>query len=182
MLYLWRTVVATRNNVTPAASRHVLRALARFSFRAWRGSRSAPELLPDIGVIPLAVELGVGQHQPNARLLGSRSDDHRQIRGVVPRAASRDLRQHELLIQIHCDHALQPGQRFLPMMMHPLYDKCAHRSLRQARCVDSHTNSLATATLRTAQPTHRLADGLIDGLVGEPEEAIQRVFSGRSQF
>src|ERR1700721_1495562 len=34
-----------------------------------------PELLPDVGVIPLAVELSVGQHQPDPRLLGSRFDD-----------------------------------------------------------------------------------------------------------
>src|ERR1700745_1913568 len=33
-----------------------------------------PELLSDVGVIPLAVELGVGQHYPDARLLGSRFD------------------------------------------------------------------------------------------------------------
>ena len=42
------------------------------------------ELLADIGVIPLAVELGVGQHQPDARLLGSRFDDGGQIRTIVP--------------------------------------------------------------------------------------------------
>jgi hypothetical protein len=34
-----------------------------------------PQLLADIGVIPLAVEFGVGQHQPDARLLGSRLDN-----------------------------------------------------------------------------------------------------------
>jgi hypothetical protein len=36
-------------------------------------------------------------------------------------AASRDLRQDKLLIQIDCDHPLQPmppRQRFLPVMMH----------------------------------------------------------------
>src|SRR5579864_8510104 len=50
-----------------------------------------PELLPDVGVIPLAVELGVGQHQPDARLLGSRFDDRWQIGTIVPRATSCDL-------------------------------------------------------------------------------------------
>ncbi len=34
-----------------------------------------PELLLDVGVIPLAVELGVGQHQPDAGVLRSRPDD-----------------------------------------------------------------------------------------------------------
>src|ERR1700758_4101927 len=48
-----------------------------------------PELAPDVGVISLAVELGVGQHQPDARLLGSGCDDGGQIRAIVPRAASR---------------------------------------------------------------------------------------------
>src|SRR5579864_9235838 len=56
-----------------------------------------PELLPDVGVIPLAVELGVGQHQADARLLGSRFDHGRQIRAIVPRATSRHLRQQKLL-------------------------------------------------------------------------------------
>ena len=58
------------------------------------------ELLADIGVIPLAVEFGVGQHQPDARLLGSGFDDRGQIRAIIPRATSRNLRQQELLIQI----------------------------------------------------------------------------------
>lgn len=55
------------------------------------------ELLPDVGVIPLAVELGVGQNQADARFLPSGLDHRRQVRAVVPRSASRDLRQHELL-------------------------------------------------------------------------------------
>ena len=38
-----------------------------------------PELSADISVIPLAVELGVGQHHSDARLLGSRFDHRRQI-------------------------------------------------------------------------------------------------------
>src|SRR5271167_2546023 len=59
-----------------------------------------PELAPDIGVISLAVEFGVGQHQSDARLFGSRCDDSGQVRAIVPRAASRALRQQELLIQI----------------------------------------------------------------------------------
>jgi len=75
------------------------------------------ELLSDILVIPLAVELGVGQHQADGRSFGSRFHDSGQIRAIVPRTASRDLRQHELLIQIHDDHPLQPcfhGSGFCP--------------------------------------------------------------------
>src|SRR5271169_3868646 len=56
-----------------------------------------PELLPDVSVIPFAVEFGVGQHQADARLLGSRFDDYGQIRTIVPRATSCNLRQQELL-------------------------------------------------------------------------------------
>jgi len=41
-----------------------------------------PELLSDVGMIPLAVELGVGQHQADARLLGSRFDHSGQIRAI----------------------------------------------------------------------------------------------------
>src|SRR5580693_4792131 len=51
-----------------------------------------PELFPDVGVIPFAVELGVGQHQPDARLLGSRFDDcgansHNRSTGRVAQSA-----------------------------------------------------------------------------------------------
>src|SRR5258708_38232272 len=56
-----------------------------------------PELFPDVGVIPFAVELGVGQDQPNARLLGSRLDDCGQIRTIVTRATSAHRRQQKLI-------------------------------------------------------------------------------------
>jgi hypothetical protein len=135
-----------------------------------------PELLSDVGMIPLAVELGVGQHQTNARLLGSRFDHSGQIRAIVPRATSRDLRQHKLLIQIRHDHPLQPmppGQRFLPVMMHPPHEEGADRSLRQARRIDPHAGS-STFSARAAQATHRLADGPVDGLVVQTlQEAIE---------
>jgi hypothetical protein len=70
-----------------------------------------------VGVISLAVELRVGQHQANGRSLGSRCDDGRQIPTIVPGPASRALRQQKLLIQIRHDHPLQPvppRQRFCP--------------------------------------------------------------------
>ena len=52
------------------------------------------ESLPDLGVVPLAVEFGVGQHQPDARPLGSRLDDSRQTPAIVPGAApSAPIRQ-----------------------------------------------------------------------------------------
>src|SRR5438445_246107 len=66
------------------------------------------ETFANVGVIALAVELRVRQHQPDAGLLGSCVDDGRQIRAVVPRPSPRELRQHELLIQIHGHHPLQP--------------------------------------------------------------------------
>src|SRR5580658_10569517 len=47
-----------------------------------------PELAPDVGMIPFAVEFGVGQHQSDGRSLGSRCDDCGQIRAIVPRAAA----------------------------------------------------------------------------------------------
>ena len=122
-----------------------------------------PELLPDVGVIPLAVELGVGQHQPDARILRSGLDDRGQIRTVVPRTASRDLRQQELLIQIRHDHPLQPvppRQRFLPVMMHAPHKERADRSLRQARGVHGHASSPPAQrreprSRRTVSPTAR---------------------------
>jgi hypothetical protein len=106
-------------------------------------------------VILFAVEFGVGQHQPHGRLLGSRLDDCGQIRTIVPRATSCDLRQQELLIQIHDDHPLQPmspRQRFLPVMMHAPLKECADRSLRQARRIDGHAGSPWSFSARAAQP------------------------------
>jgi hypothetical protein len=67
-----------------------------------------PESLPDVGVIPLAVELGIGQHQPDPPTPGSRFDHRRQTPAVVPWATSRSLREQQLLIQIHHDQPLQP--------------------------------------------------------------------------
>jgi hypothetical protein len=116
------------------------------------------KFLPNVGVISLAVELGVGQHQANACLLGSCFDDRRQIRTVVPRTAPRDLRQQELLIPIRHDHPLQPGsprQRLLPVMMHPAHKERAHRPLRQTGGVHRDTRSLPPSAQRTAQPAYR---------------------------
>src|SRR5580698_3900446 len=48
-----------------------------------------PELAPDVDVISLAVERGVGQHQTNGRSRGSRCDEVRQIPTIVPGPAAR---------------------------------------------------------------------------------------------
>src|SRR6266478_1610564 len=128
------------------------------------------EAFADVGVIALAVEFRVSQHQPDTGLLGSSFDDRRQIRTVVPRTAPRELGQHELLIQIHGDHPLQPvppRQRFLPVMMHAPHKERARRSLRQARGVHGNASTLAFLAQRTAQPAHRFANRAVDGLVVE---------------
>src|SRR5208283_3155563 len=90
------------------------------------------QLLTNVGVISLAVEFGIGQHQPDARLPGSGFDHRGQIRAVVPRAASRGLRQQKLLIQVRHHHPLQPvppRQRFLPVMM-----QAPHKEVLTAPC------------------------------------------------
>jgi len=138
-----------------------------------------PELLPDIGMIPLAVEFGVGQHQADARLLGSRFDRGGQIRAIVPRTTSRDLRQQELLIQIRHDHPFQPmspGQWFLPVMMHPPHEKRADRSLCQARGIDRDAGSSPAFLVCPAQPAHRFAHGVIDGHI---VQTLQKAIQGR---
>jgi hypothetical protein len=59
---------------------------------AFRGDHTLrSKLLPDVGVISLAVEFGVGQHQSNARFSRGRFDHGGQIRAVVPRPTARDL-------------------------------------------------------------------------------------------
>src|SRR6267154_4927990 len=121
------------------------------------------EAFADVGVIALAVELRVRQHQPDAGLLGSSFDDGRQIRAVVPRPSPRELRQHELLIQIHGHHPLQPvppGQRFLPVMMHASHKERAHRALRQTGGVHGDASPLPLwrsepRSRRTVSPTAR---------------------------
>ena len=122
-----------------------------------RDHTARPELLSDVGVIPLAVELGVCQHQPDARLLGSGLDGRWQIRTIIPRAASRDLRQQKLLIQVHHDYPFQPvrpRQRFLPVMVHAPHKECADRSLRQSRRIDRYAGSPPSFAARAAQPAH----------------------------
>jgi hypothetical protein len=136
-----------------------------------------PELSPDVGMVSLAVEFGVGQHQPNARLLRSRWDDRGQIRAIVPRAAARDLRQQKLLIQIRHNHPLQPmppGQRFLPVVMHAPHKKRADCALRQARRIDRYAGAPPSFFVRATQPAHRLTDRAVDGhIVQTLQKAIQ---------
>jgi hypothetical protein len=136
------------------------------------------EVLADVGMIALAVEFRVGQHQPDAGLFGSGFNDSRQIRTVVPRAAPRELRQHKLLIQIHGDHPLQPvpsRQRFLPVMMHAPHKERAHRALCQAGGAHGDASKPPLLAQRTAQPAHRFAHRAVDGLVVEMlQEAVQR--------
>src|SRR5713101_3487828 len=131
----------------PAA--HTLRFLP-----ALGGNRTLrSELLPDVAVISLAVELGVGQSQHYYILLGNYFYQSEQLNAVVPRTVSRDLRQRNLLIQIRQDHPLQPmspGQRFLPVMIHPPHKDRADRSQRQACRIDSHTASAPSLFVRGA--------------------------------
>lgn len=127
-----------------------------------------PELLADIGVIPLAIELGFGQHQAHTCLLASRPDNGWHIRAVVPEAASRHRRQHELLIQIDHDHPLQPlppRQRFLPKTIQSVHEKRTDRSLCQTRGVDCHAGSSPPLLANAAQSAPRLADRPIDRLI-----------------
>ena len=148
-----------------------------------RNHAPRPELLSDLGVIAVTVEFSVGQHQPAACLLGSRSDD-RQIRAVVPRAAPRELRQHEVLIQIDRDHPLQPvppRQRFVPVMMHAPHNECADDCLRQARRIDRHADPPPSFSPPGEQPAQRLADGAINRLVVHTlQEAIRSCEVGHS--
>ena len=135
------------------------------------------KFLSNVGVIPLAVELRIGQHQPNAGLLRGGFDDRRQIGAIVPRATSCRLRQQKLLIQVRHDHPLQPmppGQRFLSVVMQTTHEKCADRSLRQTRRVHAHTGSPSSFPASPAQTTHRLADRLVDSLIVQPlQETVQ---------
>jgi hypothetical protein len=137
-----------------------------------------PELLPDISLVPLAVELGVGQHQSDRSFLSSCFHDRGQIRAVIPRTTSCGLRQQELLIQICHNRPLQlvpPWQRFLPVMMHASHKERADRSLRQARGIDRHAGSPPSFFARPVQLAHRLADAPINGLVVETlQETVQR--------
>jgi hypothetical protein len=69
---------------------------------------------------------------------------------------------------------MSPGQRFLPVMMHPPHEERADGSLSQARRIDRHAGSPPCFSARAAQPAHRLADRTVDGYVVQPlEEAIQ---------
>ena len=121
------------------------------------------ESLPDVGVVPLAVEFGIGQHQTDPRLLGSCLHDRRQTRAVVPGAPPSHLCQHTLPVQVNHHDPLQPvppGQRLLPVMMLASDEEGAHRPRRQAGGIDRHAGPLSPPghTLpnrRTVSPTAR---------------------------
>src|SRR5271167_4913665 len=81
--------VESLRECSPHLGAHSMDAPGFLSALGWNYALRA-ELLADVGVVPFAVELGIGQHQPDARLLGSRFDDGGQIRTIVPRAASRN--------------------------------------------------------------------------------------------
>jgi hypothetical protein len=135
------------------------------------------EMFTNVGVIAFAVELRVGQHQPDAGLFGSSFDNGRQIRAVVPGTPSCGLRQQELLIQIRHDHPLQPvspRQRFLPVMMHAPHKECAHRALRQTGGVHGDASAFPLLAQRTTQPAHRFANRAVDGVL-EPARSRPRV-------
>jgi hypothetical protein len=135
-----------------------------------------PKLLPDIGVIPLAVELGLGQHELDARLLGSSFGDCEQIRAIVLRATSRDLRQQELQIQIRHDHHsinVYPAAVFAgdeASVAHEGVD-CP---LRQARRINRDTSSPFFFRVHPAQPTRRLAERQVYGLVAQKLQKANR--------
>src|SRR5579875_2820246 len=122
-----------------------------------------PELPADISVIPLAVEFGIGQHQPEARLVGSRFHPGGQSPTVVPWTALHALREENLLIQIRHDHPLQPmppRQGFLPIMMQASHKVRADRSLGQAGGIDGHPSPRRSwprppGMRRTVSPTAR---------------------------
>jgi hypothetical protein len=137
-----------------------------------------PESLTNVGVISLAVEFGIGQHQSDASLLGSGFDHRGQIRAVVPRAAPCGLRQQELLIQVRHHSPLQPvppRQRLLPVMEQATHKERADRSLRQTRRVHADAGSSSACSVSAAQTTHGLADRLVDGLLVQTlQETILR--------
>jgi len=67
-----------------------------------------PELMTNVGVITLAVEFSIGQHQSDVSLLESSFDHRGQFRAVVPEAASCSLRQQEPLVQVRHNNFQKP--------------------------------------------------------------------------
>ncbi len=131
-----------------------------------RNHAARSKSLPDESVVPLAVEFCVGQHQPDARLVGSGPDERTQTATVVPRAAPCAPREQTPLIQVHHDQPFQPmppRQRLLPVMMQAPYKLRAYRSLRQTRGVNGHPSRQA-AKVSAAHPAHCFGDGPLDAL------------------
>jgi hypothetical protein len=135
------------------------------------------EFSADVGVISLAVEFSVGQHQPDACSARSSFHNRWQVRAVVPRTAPGALRQQKLLVQIGGDDPLQPmspGQRLLPVVMQSSHEERADRALRQTRRVHADTGSSLAFPGSAPQAAHGFADRPIDGLVVQAfQKAIQ---------
>jgi len=91
--------------------------------------------LPEIRVIPFSVEFRVGQHHPDACLLGS-GLDHCCKFAQSFRGPRRAIATTGIADQIRHDHPLQPKlplPRFCPAMMHPSHEEGTDPSLCQAR-------------------------------------------------
>ena len=138
----------------PGVFRRALGGCARFSFRAWRESRSAPHVAAgcryDFSRCRIRRRSRPTRWEfPEKRLRRPQANSHSCSRGRVG-----DLQQQELLIQFRDDHSLQPvppRQRFLPIIVYPSYEKRAHRSVRQARCVDG---APPEKTRMSTKPSH----------------------------
>ena len=143
----------------PAASRRALRGCARFSCRAWQGSRSAPRV---VGGYSCDSSRGRIRRRPGPDRCASarkplrrpRANSRNRATGCAARSATTGTADPD-----------PPRQRFLPVRMHPPHEKCADRSLRQACRIDRHAGSPPSFSAHVAQPAHRLPDRPINGLV-----------------
>ena len=110
-----------------------------------------PELLPGVGGVPLAVELGVGQHQSDASLLEGGLHENRQVRTVVPLAMPRHLCQQVLPVQVNHHDPLQPISPLLFAEMSSIgWEHCPAHILSGACNAKSPTSAIAlTASVQT---------------------------------
>jgi len=147
-------------------------ALAAFS----GDDAASVESLANMGMVELAVELGIGQHQADgADRLGG-IDQGAQVGAVVGGAGVGHLGQQELPLHVHRHQPLQPaapGHRLLGVMMHATDEERADGALAEAGRIHGDVGT----TPRTGQghALYHLVQGTSNRrLVQAAQETVQR--------
>jgi hypothetical protein len=140
-----------------------------------RDDTASMKLLANESVVPLGVELGIGQHAADRSMRMGFGYQSGQVGAIVPRGSACRLRQDELPLEVDDDQPLQPvppGQGLLGVVVRTAHEERAHRALSKPSGIDG----CGSATSGTGQghTTNHFLQGLCNGsFVQPPQEAVE---------